>query len=220
MPDLKQNTSYQDLSGAIAPMLQASKDIGASVSAARKKSKKAVDVSQYKDFLSGLGQYNGGQTGVSGSTPSTMGNVPTSVSNLGTITTPYMGSTIYEPGGANAHKGIDIGAPLGKNIPSFGEGIVTGVVTGKQHLEPGAPYGNQVIVTDPVTGDQWRYSHLNEAYVKIGSKISKGDIVGSVGISGNTYSERNPQSGGPHLDLRIYNIYKKNFVNPLNEIQS
>lgn len=210
MPDLPQNEQYQkqtNLSGAIAPLLKTAEKVGSGVNEARRKvSKKRVDVSGYQDFASNLGKYNIGSTGAAGSITS---GVPTGF----TQTVPFGGQTKFE----QFHKGTDLGAPIGTKIPSFDEGVVTGVVTGKKHLEPGAPYGNQVIVTDPKTGNQWRYSHLQDAYVQVGSKVSKGDVIGSVGISGNTYSEQNPQSGGPHLDLRIYNIYKKNFFDPLSQ---
>lgn len=215
-------TKYQDLSGAISPMLQASKEIGASVSNARRKSKKAVDVSQYKDFTSTLGQYSGGQTGTANSTPA-------SISALGNITTPYMGSTIYEPGGApggaNAHKGIDIANSIGTPIRAFAGGTVTESITGKQHGESG--YGNFVKIVDD-SGKEWRYSHLSENWVPtIGTKVSKNQEIGKMGASGSTYSSHydydpnNQNTWGSHLDLRIKDLFAGGkYVDPLSVIKS
>ena len=203
MPDLKENISYQDLSGAISPMLQASKEIGASVSNARRRSKKAVDVSQYKDFTSTLGQYSGGQTGTANSTPA-------SISNLGTTTTNFGGQTRYE----GYHPGIDVANKIGTPIPAFAGGTVTSVVSGKQQGDKG--FGNTMTVVDD-QGREWRYSHLASEYVPVGSKVTQGQTIASMGNSGSTYS--NTGNTGSHLDIRIKDLYGK-YINPTSIISS
>jgi len=127
-----------------------------------------------------------------------------SPSALGTTTVPYGGSTRYE----KFHPGVDVAAPIGKPIPSFTPGKVTQVKTGQKQGSPG--YGNYVIVTDPY-GAQHRYSHLHQSFVKVGQDIPAGGTLGTMGNTGQTYSEHG--GTGSHLDYRILNAYKK-YVNP------
>ncbi len=205
MPDLKENISYQDLSGAISPMLQASKEIGASVSNARRRSKKAVDVAQYKDFTSTLGQYSGVQTGTAGSTAA-------SISNLGTTTTNFGGQTR----GENWHPGIDVANQIGTPIPAFAGGKVTEVVTGKKQGDKG--YGNYVKILDS-NNREWRYSHLSGDWMPmVGSEVQQGQVIGRMSNTGSTYSEHS--GTGSHLDLRIRDLYTNQFLNPLSLISS
>jgi murein DD-endopeptidase MepM/ murein hydrolase activator NlpD len=128
--------------------------------------------------------------------------------SLGTITTPYQGSTRYE----STHPGIDIANKIGTNIPSTVSGKVTDVVTGKTQGAPG--YGNYVIITD-AQGNQHRYSHLTGAYVQVGQNVSQGSTIGTMGNTGQTYSLHG--GTGSHLDYRIKDMYGK-YINPYNFI--
>jgi len=192
MSSLPENTTYKNLSAAVQPMMKAVKNLSATMP-----SKKSVDVSQYNNLA---GKVNGVRS--SGQSPSTLG--------LGTVTTPYGGSTRYE----KFHPGIDIANKMGTKIPSYTPGRVTAVVGGTHQGSKG--YGNYVIVTDP-EGNKHRYSHLNNAFVKIGDQINKGSVIGGMGNTGQTYSV----SGGDasHLDYRIRDLYGK-YVNPLKYINS
>ena len=133
-------------------------------------------------------------------------NLSTNIGNLGSVTTPYGGSTKFE----KFHPGVDIANKIGTPIPSFGEGTVIGEDTGKVQGDKG--FGNTVLVKD-AQGNIVRYSHLNKAFVKVGDKIGKGTEVGEMGNSGSTYSQSGTGTGS-HLDLRIKNAYGK-YINPL-----
>ena len=135
-------------------------------------------------------------------------NLPKTLSNLGTMTVPYMGSTRYEPGGT--HKGVDIGNKIGTPIPSFTGGKVTDVKVGQKQGSPG--FGNYVIIETP-QGDRVRYSHLSQSYVKLGQEINPSDILGSMGNTGQTYSQHG--GTGSHLDIRIQDAYGK-YVSPID----
>lgn len=141
-----------------------------------------------------VGQYNNLRTTVANSTPATKGN----------ITTQYGGSTKYE----NFHPGVDIAHGMGTQLPSYTSGKVTEVVSGKKQGDSG--FGNYIIVTDN-EGNKLRYSHLQNTYVRVGQQINKGQVLGTEGNSGQTYS----LSGGTgaHLDLRVKDIYGK-YINP------
>ena len=54
-----------------------------------------------------------------------------------------------------------------------------------------------------------------DTYVKAGQKISKGQQLGIMGASGNTYSTSG--GTGSHLDLRLWKLVngKKQYVNPM-----
>ena len=84
-----------------------------------------------------------------------------------------------------AHKGVDFAAPIGTNIRASGSGVVDFV--GQQN-----GYGNVVILKH---GKKYEtlYAHMNEFAdgLKVGKKISQGDVIGTVGTTG--------WSTGPHL---------------------
>ena len=124
---------------------------------------------------------------------------------LGALTTGFGESTRYE----KFHPGIDIANKIGTPIDAFSGGTVVKVDTGKQQGDKG--FGNRIIVRDD-QGDEWSYGHLNDVYVKPGQKITKGQNISTMGNSGSTYSTSG--GTGSHLDLRIYNTYKKRYVNP------
>lgn len=108
----------------------------------------------------------------------------------GTITTPFGGKTRDEP----VHPGVDFANKPGAPIQSFADGVVTGV-GGK-----GDGSGNVVILKDK-NGDVHQYGHLQNQAVKKNQIIKKGDKIGTMGASGNSYS---PTGGdATHLDIRI-----------------
>ena len=84
----------------------------------------------------------------------------------------------YSPWGkSGGHKGIDIFAEKGTRVISSNVGLV--IFTG--NIEMG---GNVVAVLEP----KWRnhyYAHLNSINANTFDLAGKGDIIGSVGTSGN-----------------------------------
>ena len=51
------------------------------------------------------------------------------------------------------------------------------------------------IIFDHGHGISTLYMHMKDIYVKVGQKVSKGQIVGTLGQSG--------RATGPHLDIRL-----------------
>ncbi len=87
------------------------------------------------------------------------------------------------------HSGIDLSAQPGTSVQAIGEGVV--VLAQEQ-----GSYGNLVIINHN-NGMQSRYAHLQEIKVSAGEKVSKGDLVGSVGNTGT------PTLKKPHLHFEI-----------------
>ncbi len=91
-------------------------------------------------------------------------------------------------GGTKPHKGIDIAAPVGTPILSPAAGVVL-----CHDFEP--DYGNMIYI-DHGHGFATKYGHLQKVYAKTGKKVQKGEIIGTVGISGF--------SSGPHLHYEVH----------------
>lgn len=95
-----------------------------------------------------------------------------------------------------AHKGVDYAAPMGTRIKATADGTVAfvGVQNG---------YGNVVMLQHP-GGITTVYGHLQHfaSGLRKGQKVSQGDIIGQVGMSG--------MATGPHLhyEFRIHGEHR------------
>lgn len=105
-------------------------------------------------------------------------------------------------GGARAHKGVDLSAPVGTPIYATADGRV-----GKAAWFGG--YGLYVQL-EHGTNLQTRYGHMSRLNVAEGQQVRKGDVIGFVGSTG--------RSTGPHLhyEVRVDGVA----VNPLPYMQS
>ncbi|MBT6119843.1 peptidoglycan DD-metalloendopeptidase family protein [bacterium] len=106
------------------------------------------------------------------------------------------------------HRGVDFAAPTGHKIKAAESGIV--IVAGRKKKYNG--YG-KITIIDHGTKAKKRYStvyaHQSRIFVKVGDYISRGDVIGWVGSTGN--------STGPHLHFEIR--VNGNPVNPLKYIK-
>ena len=125
---------------------------------------------------------------------------PTSVTNTGKITGYPLPNTTnvalgygwnYHPVTKEAifHSGVDLLAPVGTPVVAIAPGIV---VFAKEQ----GSYGKLVIINH-ADGLQSRYAQLNGIKVTLGQKVNKGDILGTVGTTGQ------PTSIQPHLHFEI-----------------
>ena len=129
-----------------------------------------------------------------------------SLKKIGNLTTPFGGQTRGE---AN-HPGLDIANAPGTPIPAFADGVIksTGPTTNGM--------GNIVTLQD-TDGNTHQYGHLQEAVVKPGMRVRKGQQIAKMGKTGNSYS---PSGGDPtHLDIRIANAYGQ-WKNPLTYLKN
>ncbi len=94
------------------------------------------------------------------------------------------------------HRGMDLSAPMGTTVYSSEEGTVI-------MAESYYGYGNLVVV-DHGNGVQTRYAHLSKMFVTEGSKVFKGQMLGNIGMTGNTT--------GPHLHYEV--VHNNTHKNP------
>lgn len=86
--------------------------------------------------------------------------------------------------GSKNHKGIDIGAnPAG----TYGCEIVASDAGTVTYAKAMGTYGN-LIKIDHGNGYETRYAHLNDFKVKVGDKITKGQVIGEMGATGGKYA--------------------------------
>lgn len=86
------------------------------------------------------------------------------------------------------HPGIDLAAPLGSPIKAADAGYV--VAAGW------SPYGyGYHVVIDHGNQMQTLYAHLSKFSVKVGDSVTRGQVIGNVGSTGN--------STGPHLHFEV-----------------
>ncbi len=146
-----------------------------------------------KVVLKGTKKYENGYTG---------GGTPAQVSgNWGwpTIST-YKVTSYFGYRWGRLHAGIDIsGSGFGSPIYSIGSGVVTEVVNscpGQGYLGStcGGGYGN-VIYVNYGNGMVVKYGHLNTVYTSVGQRVSKGQVIGTMGNSGS--------STGTHLHYEV-----------------
>jgi murein DD-endopeptidase MepM/ murein hydrolase activator NlpD len=106
----------------------------------------------------------------------------------GRITSSF-GEVRFSPssGGTRPHMGIDISAPTGTPIVAPADGIV--LSAGRE-----AEYG-LLISVDHGHGFTTMYGHLKEIWVKPGDRVKTGQMLGTVGTTGNTT--------GPHLHYEV-----------------
>lgn len=113
----------------------------------------------------------------------------------GTITSEFGEREATIKGMTTDHKGIDIAANSGTSIKS----AITGTVT---VAEENSEYGKFIkIVNENV---MTVYAHCKSLKVKVGDKIKIGQIIATVGSTGN--------STGPHLHFEIR--FKNRYINP------
>lgn len=96
------------------------------------------------------------------------------------------------------HTGMDFTAPVGTEIYATGNGTV-------EFSGSDRGYGRHIIINHGF-GYQTLYAHMSELKVKRGQKVSRGEIIGYIGNSG--------QSTGPHLHYEV--IKNGNKINPIN----
>ena len=96
-------------------------------------------------------------------------------------------SSPFGPRWGREHKGIDFAANYGDDVFAAYDGTVkfSGYESG---------FGNLLIIEHP-NGYESYYAHLSERIAADGEKVTKGQVIGKVGSTGN--------STGPHLHFEI-----------------
>ncbi len=105
-------------------------------------------------------------------------------------------------GGTKYHYGIDMAANKGTPVRAAATGIVL-----ESYWNNG--YGNCIIVAHN-RKYKTRYAHLNTRRVKIGQKVKRGEVIGTVGDTGLV---RKSGKDASHLHFEVYAFGRH--INPL-----
>jgi LysM repeat protein len=92
--------------------------------------------------------------------------------------------------GIHGYNAVDLAAPVGTAIVAADEGRVT--VSRKGGYNGG--YGTYVVIKH-ANGTQTLYAHMNANNVSVGETVSRGQVIGSVGMTGRTT--------GPHVHFEV-----------------
>lgn len=92
--------------------------------------------------------------------------------------------------GIHGHNAVDLAAPYGTAIMAAADGKVILARVGGWN----GGYGNYVIIAH-ANGTQTVYGHMNKVNVSVGDTVSRGQVIGSIGMTGNT--------SGPHVHFEI-----------------
>lgn len=92
--------------------------------------------------------------------------------------------------GRRRHEGVDIAAPRGAPVLAVADGLV-------ERVQAGGNGGKQVWLR---LDNDWLvyYAHLHTQSVAAGARVTAGDVIGSVGNTGNA------RLAGPHLHFCLY----------------
>jgi murein DD-endopeptidase MepM/ murein hydrolase activator NlpD len=105
-------------------------------------------------------------------------------------------------GRSSRHDGVDIASRLGSAIQAMGDGVVS-------HAGEKTGYGLMVEITH-ASSLITRYAHTQTVLVRVGDKVTRGQRIALVGISG--------RSTGPHLHFEV--VQNGHAVNPGRYLQS
>lgn len=94
-------------------------------------------------------------------------------------------------GGGRMHEGVDIIAPRGTRVVAVADGYI--------ETARNTPTGGLVIWHEDAAGElTYYYAHLDDLLVRAGTWVRAGDVIGTVGNTGNA------RSAPPHLHFGIY----------------
>ncbi len=101
------------------------------------------------------------------------------------------------------HTGIDFTADTGTEVYATGDGVIEAIENKRWG------YGKSVII-DHGFGYKTRYAHLSKYNVRVGQKVTRGELIGLIGSTG--------KSTGPHLHYEVVKDGVK--VNPIGYFHS
>jgi hypothetical protein len=94
-------------------------------------------------------------------------------------------------GGKRRHEGIDVPAPIGTPVVASADGVV-------MRVDSNGWGGRFITLAVPNLGVALYYAHLDQQLVRVGRKVRRGQVLGTVGVTGNA------DTLVPHLHFGIY----------------
>ncbi len=83
-------------------------------------------------------------------------------------------------GKLHPHNAVDIASDCGTEIRASAEGMVNETSLGLWN----GGYGHYILISHP-NGTKTRYAHLNKVLVSVGQRVKKGELIGTMGETGN-----------------------------------
>ena len=124
--------------------------------------------------------------------------IQTGTGQLGVPVTNIEISSAYGSRGGSRHLGVDLRMPKGSPIMAADSGTVT-------KASYSGSFGNLIIISHG-NGIETYYSHCNSISVSTGQNVTKGDVIGTVGSTGNATGNH------LHFEVRLDGIAQ----NPMN----
>jgi murein DD-endopeptidase MepM/ murein hydrolase activator NlpD len=93
---------------------------------------------------------------------------------------------------ARYHTGFDFSAPIGTTIYAPTAGVVEHAGSGGE----AAGWAGNYVVIKHADGTQTLYAHMSSISVQVGERVTGGDQLGHVGMTGRSF--------GPHLHFEVY----------------
>lgn len=143
-------------------------------------------------------------TSVANTTQSTTPTTLSSSTASGTWTWPTdAGYTITTYFGAG-HNALDIFKGYGSNIYAANNGVVTLVKAGciPGNISCNGKGGNYVVIKHTTSNYYTVYMHLKDIHVKVGDAVSKGQVIASMGNTGNVIPV--PTSAAPYQGTHLH----------------
>ena len=143
-------------------------------------------------------------------------SVANSTSSDGVASTMAVGSFIWPTDSgytittyfSSGHKALDIYKGYGTNIYAANNGVVTMVKSGcvPGNTSCNGKGGNYIVIRHNVSNYYTVYMHLKDIHVKVGDVVSKGQVIASMGNTGNVIPVPTSSSpyAGTHLHFCLY----------------
>ena len=141
--------------------------------------------------VQGVVRYNGERAAIEGKVTAhgiERGLLP-GIEDVGTLIWPVPDYTYVSRWMSEYHKGSDLIAPKGAPVYAMADGTVT---EAQYHYS----YGNCVVIQHG-GGVSTLYSHLSEISVAAGDTVTQGELIGSVGSTGNSTGNH------CHVEIRV-----------------
>lgn len=132
---------------------------------------------------------------------SLLASIPMTYPAKGWLTSGYGKRAHPFTGELTQHRGLDIAASIGTPIYAPADGVV--IYSGKK-----IDFGNIVMIAHYDNGIVTKYAHNSENLVSVGQRVSRGDHIASIGLTGKTT--------GPHLHYEVW--VNGRAVNPMKFI--
>lgn len=111
---------------------------------------------------------------------------------------------VYGPWGFAGHEGIDFAAPIGTPVIAAADGSVwtlrATTITLMKHSTKSGAYGNRLVLRHANGSFFTVYAHLDAFAVHEGDVVKAGQVIGTVGNTGN--------STGPHLHFSLLQLIR------------